>query len=124
MNVADNNGTTHIPNRAGRHTACRTYIKPAWQSTDAPITCDVCRASTVYAESLLAQLGCRLVNNHLCDVWQIEVAPGAIVEIPRADVLAWCARRIESRKAHKNKALAYCSGPGSNSGLPTRAEKI
>ena len=124
MSIVDSNGTIHIPNRTGRHTACRTYIKPHWQPTDAPVTCAVCRASTVYAESLITQLGSRLVNSHVAAMWQIEVVAGVIIEKPRDEVLAWCERRIESRKTHVNKALAYCGGPGSNSGLPARATKV
>ena len=127
MNTADSNGTIHIPNRAGRHTACRTYIKPRWKETDTPVTCAVCRASTVYAESLLAQLGCKLLNSHLCDVWRIEVlsgVPEVIVEKPRDEVLAWCEKRIESRKSHKNKALRISSGGASAWSDGMRATKI
>lgn len=114
MNITDSNGTIHIPNRAGRHTACRTYIKPSWKEADAPVTCAVCRASTVYAESLLAQLGCKLLNSHLCAVWQINVIAHVIIEMPRANVLAWCERRIVSRKSHVGKCLRGSGGTRSN----------
>jgi hypothetical protein len=35
------------------------------------------------------------------------------VTVPRAELLAWCERRLETRETHKNKAL--CAGGG----LPT-----
>lgn len=60
-------------------------------------------------ERLLRKLNSRIVETTET-TYRIEVAPGAIVDVPRPMLRSWCCRRLESRKSHKGYGIKYAAG--------------
>jgi len=118
MNIVATNGSVHAA--AGeKRTKCSAKIRSAWQPTDAPLTCQRCQLLTVDQSivspaiaAMLSQLDCSIADELLV----IQVLPdvsGAVVTVRKADLRAWCEKRIEARKSHVNKCLRGGSGPPS-----------
>ena len=118
MNLTDYKGKVHQAG-TGKYTTCRIRIRPHWQATDAPVTCRACQQPRRTAW-LLSQLDSRIVGLH-DGVYTISVIPDMphiTVEVPRADLRAWCERRLAARATHKNKGIGYSGGgPGNGARL-------
>jgi len=118
MNVMATNGSVHMAAGAKR-TKCHARIRPMWQPTDAPLTCWRCQQAVTAqpiaspdVAAMLAELDCFIADELLV----IQVLPdvsGATVIVRKAELAAWCEKRLEARKAFANKCLRGGSDPPS-----------
>lgn len=115
MNVIATNGSVH--RAAGtRRTKCSARIRPAWQSTDAPLTCRKCQMEAAEqpivspeVAAMLAELSCAITDELLV----IQVLPdvsGATVIVRKADLPEWCEKRLAARKTFANKSISGGGG--------------
>jgi hypothetical protein len=115
MNVVATNGSVHMAAGAKR-TKCSARIRSQWQSTDAPLTCWRCQQAataqpTIKSDvaAMLSKLDCHIADELLV----IQVLPdvsGATVIVRKAEIAAWCEKRLEARKAFANKCIRGGSG--------------